>query len=209
MKARDRLSITNSQVGGGQWGAVPRAPHPLQDSSAFLSNWDPSFQDPQPVGSRASSAAIWRAGPGDSAWPRSQWGRQLASASRGEQRRGSCCPRRPNCVSGSSQVTIPRQEKKHESVSCSVVSDSVTPWTVARQGPLSMGFSRQECWSGLPCPPPGDLPTPGIEPGSPALQADSSGKPPPRQGSFPTRLRGDGKERSAARSPGWLPVLGL
>ena len=39
-----------------------------------------------------------------------------------------------------------------------------TPWTVARQAPLSMGFSRQEYWSGLPCPPPGDLPDPGIEP---------------------------------------------
>ena len=38
-----------------------------------------------------------------------------------------------------------------------------TPWTVARQGPLSTGFSRQEYWSGLPCPPPGDLPNPGIE----------------------------------------------
>ena len=42
-------------------------------------------------------------------------------------------------------------------------------WTVARQAPLSLGFSRQECWSGLPCPPPGDLPDPGMEPGSPAL----------------------------------------
>ena len=39
----------------------------------------------------------------------------------------------------------------------------VTPWTVAHQAPLSMGFSRQECWSGLPSPPPGDLPDPGIE----------------------------------------------
>ena len=46
----------------------------------------------------------------------------------------------------------------------------VTLWTVARQAPLSMGFSRQECWSGLSCPPPGDLPDPGIKPGSPALQ---------------------------------------
>ena len=45
----------------------------------------------------------------------------------------------------------------------SVVSDSVTPWTVAHQAPLSMGFSRQENWSALPCPPPGDLPDPGIE----------------------------------------------
>ena len=40
----------------------------------------------------------------------------------------------------------------------------VTPWIVARQTPLSMGFSRQEYWSGLPCPPPGDLPNPGMNP---------------------------------------------
>ena len=43
------------------------------------------------------------------------------------------------------------------------------PWTVAHQSPLSIGFSRQECWSGLPFPPPGDVPNPGIEPGSPTL----------------------------------------
>ena len=49
----------------------------------------------------------------------------------------------------------------------------VTPWTVARQTPLSMGFSREEYWSRLPSPSPGDLPNPRIEPGSPALQADS------------------------------------
>ena len=42
----------------------------------------------------------------------------------------------------------------------------VTPWIVARQAPLSMGFSRQEYWSGLPCPPPGDIPDPGIQPSS-------------------------------------------
>ena len=42
----------------------------------------------------------------------------------------------------------------------------VTPWTVAQQAPLSMGFSRQEYWSGSPCLPPGDLPKPGIEPES-------------------------------------------
>ena len=53
---------------------------------------------------------------------------------------------------------------------CSVVSDSfATPWTVAHQTPLSMGFPRQEYWSGLPWPPSGDLPNPGIEPASPAL----------------------------------------
>ena len=45
----------------------------------------------------------------------------------------------------------------------------VTPWTVAYQAVLSMAFSRQEYWSGLPFPSPGDLPNPGIEPGSPAL----------------------------------------
>ena len=56
----------------------------------------------------------------------------------------------------------------------------MTPWIVSHQAPLSMGFSRQEYWSGLPFTSPGDLPNPGIEPGSPALQADSlpSGKPP-------------------------------
>ena len=48
-----------------------------------------------------------------------------------------------------------------------------TPWTVARQALLSMGFSRQESWTGLPFPSPEDLPNPGIELGSPALQADS------------------------------------
>ena len=57
-----------------------------------------------------------------------------------------------------------------------------TPWTVAHQAPLSKGFSRQESWSGLPFPSPGDLPNPGIKPRSPTLQADSllaepSGKP--------------------------------
>ena len=48
-----------------------------------------------------------------------------------------------------------------------------TPWTVACQAPLSMGFSRQQYWSGSPFPSPGDLPDPGIEPRAPALQADS------------------------------------
>ena len=48
-----------------------------------------------------------------------------------------------------------------------------TPWTVAYQAPLSMGFPRQEHWSELPCRPPGDLPDPGIKPRSPAFQADS------------------------------------
>ena len=55
----------------------------------------------------------------------------------------------------------------------------MTPWTVAYQAPPSMGFSRRECWSGLPFPSPGDLPDPGIEPGSPALQTDALPSEPP------------------------------
>ena len=54
---------------------------------------------------------------------------------------------------------------------CSIMSHSL--WTIAYPAPLYMGFSQQEYWSGLPFPPPGDLPDPGIEPMSPALQADS------------------------------------
>ena len=58
-------------------------------------------------------------------------------------------------------------------LSCSVVSDSATPWTVAFQAPLFMEFSRQEYLSGLLFPYPGDLPDPGIKPMSPAWQVDS------------------------------------
>ena len=66
------------------------------------------------------------------------------------------------------------KKSESESVSCSVLSDSfATPWTVAHQASLSTGFSRQENWSGLPFPSPGDLPNSGIEVRSPALQADS------------------------------------
>ena len=68
---------------------------------------------------------------------------------------------------------------KSESFNCSVMSDSATPWTLAVQAPLSMEFSRQETWSGLPFPSPGDLPDSGIEPGSPALSADSLPSEPP------------------------------
>ena len=57
----------------------------------------------------------------------------------------------------------------------------MTPWPVARQPPLSMGFSRPESWSGLPCPPPGDLPIPGIKPSPPTLQVDSLPPEPPRK----------------------------
>ena len=63
--------------------------------------------------------------------------------------------------------------------SLSPVQFFATPWTVAHQAPLSMGFSRQEYWSGLPFPSPGDLSYPGIEPKSPALQADALTSEPP------------------------------
>ena len=76
--------------------------------------------------------------------------------------------------------SIPRAAiGKSESVSRSVESDSATLWTVACQGLRFMGFSRQAFWSGLPFFSPGDLPHPGIEPGSCALQADSLLSEPP------------------------------
>ena len=72
----------------------------------------------------------------------------------------------------------PRAKEKPQKDSCcrlvtKLCPTLVTPWTVACQVPLSMGFSRQEYWNGLPFPSPGDLPNPGIKPRSPALQADS------------------------------------
>ena len=88
---------------------------------------------------------------------------------------GLCSPRREKW-GDQFRIQSPSIEHQAVRVSCSVVSDSVTPWTVAYQAPLFMGFSRQEYWSGLPFPPPGDLPNPGIEPTSlspPALQASS------------------------------------
>ena len=64
-----------------------------------------------------------------------------------------------------------------QSLSC--VQLFVTPWTVIHQAPLSMEFCRQEYWSGLPFPSPGDLPDPRIKPRSPTLQADSLPTEPP------------------------------
>ena len=73
-------------------------------------------------------------------------------------------------------------EEKLKSIerSRSVVSDSFAiPLTIAYQASLSMGFSRQEYWNGVPFPSSGDLPDPGIEPRSPALQADALPSEPP------------------------------
>ena len=68
----------------------------------------------------------------------------------------------------------------------SVVSHSVSPWTIAHRAPPSMEFSRQEYWSGLPFPSPGGLPDPGIEPRSPSLQANTLPSEPP--GKYPHGL---------------------
>ena len=82
------------------------------------------------------------------------------------------------CDAGSSPTPYEPQyfiyESKSERVSLSVMSNSEILWTAACQPPLSIAFFRQEYWSGLPFSSPGDLPNPGIEPGSPALwQVDS------------------------------------
>jgi len=73
-------------------------------------------------------------------------------------------------------VSIPKYTYVHV-LSC--VWLFTAPRTVACQDPQPTEFSRQEYYSGLPCPPPGDLPNPGIKPGSPALQADSFSSEPP------------------------------
>ena len=65
----------------------------------------------------------------------------------------------------------------------------MTPWTVAYQAPLSMGFSRQEYWSALPFPSPGDLPDAGIEPGFPALQAEALPFEPPRKSNHNNKVK--------------------
>ena len=72
-----------------------------------------------------------------------------------------------------------KNEKKLKVKSLNHVWLFVTPWTVAHQDPPSMGFSRQEYWSGLPFHFPGDLPDPGIDPRSPTLQADALTSEPP------------------------------
>jgi len=88
-----------------------------------------------------------------------------------------------------------------ENVSCfSHVGLSAAPWTSACQAPLSIEFSRQEYWSGLPFPSPGDLPDPGIKPGSPALQADSLQSEPPACGRVGTKGRSRNKAKSVERS---------
>ena len=132
------------------------------------------------------------------------------------QSRESTCCWNGFCLWTSNQGSIlppsPHVVPLRECEVVSVVSDSAAPWTVAHQAPLSMGFSRQEYWSGLPCPAPADLPNPGIDP--------TSLKPPASAGRFfsssweaPYSFREqskpsvDKKQRTEAR-PFWLRSLG-
>ena len=82
------------------------------------------------------------------------------------KKRGVCC----HCLL---QGIFPTQGSNPHLLHWQADSLPLTLWTVAHQAPLSMGFSRQEYWNGLPFFSPGDLPNPGIEPRSPALQVDS------------------------------------
>ena len=97
--------------------------------------------------------------------------------------------------------------------SCSVIYNCFgTPWTVAPQAPPSMGFSRQEYWSGVPLPSPGDLPDPGIEPRSPTLQAYALTSEPKlkaalRLGSWPIWL--SHASISTALAPEWVAWVPL
>ena len=86
-----------------------------------------------------------------------------------------------------------------------------TPWTVAYQAPPSMVFSRQEYWSGMPFPSPGDLPNPGIEPRSPALQADALPSEPPEQPIVKTRAnrRVSSDHWDSAKRRLWLPGMNI
>ena len=90
-------------------------------------------------------------------------------------------------------------------LSCSVMSDSVTPWIVAIQAPQSMEFPRKEYWSGLPFPSPGDFPNPGIEHRCPALKADFLPSEPPGSGLLfhtPGDLPNPGIKPKSPTSPG-------
>ena len=96
--------------------------------------------------------------------------------------RGSSRPRDQKWVSCIARRFFTVRVTREALFSHQVASNSfATPWTVAHEAHPSMGISRQEYWSGLPFPSPGDLPDPGIKSGSPALQADSLPSEPPGQ----------------------------
>ena len=108
--------------------------------------WAPSREDP--TGPRCNDL-FWRSVPPSSWW-------ETASGTSGQEPDPTAWRRLTMYRCSEVSVCVCAQP-------LSRVQLSATPWTVARQAPLSMGFSRQENWSGLPFPPPGDLPDPGIE----------------------------------------------
>ena len=85
----------------------------------------------------------------------------------------------PWCICPAVGLLGHKAESESESEVAQLCRLFATPWTVAHQAPLSMGFSRQDYWSGLPFPFPGDRPNPGIETRSPALQAEALTSEPP------------------------------
>ena len=96
-----------------------------------------------------------------------------------------------------------------KSLSC--VRLSATPWTVAYQAPPSIGFSRQEYWSGVPVPSPGTLPDPGIKPGSSVLQAEvllsePPGKPLLNEPTTTTHITQDSPIQNYIASLGWFSI---
>ena len=104
------------------------------------------------------------------------------------QKRGDMCTCTADslCCTVESSTTL--QSNYSEVKSLSHVWLFATPWTIAHQAPLSMEFSRQEYWSGLPFPSPGDLSNPGIKLGSPTLQADALPSEPPGKPYTPKEL---------------------
>ena len=113
----------------------------------------------------------------------------------------SCCCQKNQSfsISGEEKETKKTRECVHLWCTCtchcfclavSRVQLFMAPWSVAHQAPLSMGFSRQECWSGLPFPSPGDLSDPGFEHRSPALQANDLTSEPPGKKCFTQGLLG-------------------
>ena len=115
------------------------------------------------------------------------------------------CP--GDTCAGSEEETRTQKLSPYEQVkvkSLSRVRLFANPWTVAHQAPLSMGLSRQEYWSGLPFPPPGDLTNQRIEPRSPALQEDPSPSEPP--GKLLTMRRVSIVSRAQGLPPGRCPA---
>ena len=98
---------------------------------------------------------------------------QIFSCSRVRRKKG-LCPSTPNIFQ--MELSMSLKYTSEVAQSCLTLCE---PWTVAYQAPPSMGFSRQEYWSGVPFPSPGDLPDSGIKPGSPAFQAYALTSEPP------------------------------